>query len=830
MKYKISELIDVEKSQRLLDCFCDAMGIAAAIIDLQGNVLVRSRWQKVCTDFYRVNEETYKKCIESDTRLANELQRGKNFSIYQCENGLTDTASPIVIEGEHVANAFAGQFFLKAPDRDFFLKQAARYGFDEVEYLNAVAGVPIVKEKHLPAVLNFLTTFAEMVASVGIERFRHMEATEALRESETKLRTIIEHSNELFYIHDSKYTLTYVSQTSKDLLGYAPEDLKQKWIQFIKDNPLNKHVSEFVRKAIATGERQPPYLLRMKKKDGTPILLEIDESPVKDAAGRVVAISGAARDVTEQKGIEQRLLKSEKGFRDLFDSISDLIYTQDLDGRFISVNLALSTLFGYERDEVIGKRATDFMKPEMRAFFERDYLEPIKTKGYQGGITSYFTKKGEELYIEYRSSWVEPDDGEPYISGSGRDVTDRVLARREIKRLQNQILHSQKMEALGLMAGGVAHDLNNILSGIVSYPELLLMDLPQDSPLRRPIETIKESGMRAADVVADLLTIARGVATGKEALDLNAIVNTYLRSLEYQRLEKTHAFVDFKVDLAPDLLNMSGSRIHIEKSLMNLVINACEAIKGSGMVAISTANRYLDEPLKGYEDVRRGEYVVLTVSDDGSGISQQDLNRIFEPFYTKKVMGRSGTGLGLAVVWNTVQDHAGYVNLTSNDRGTVFELYFPVTREKSTAQGKEISLEDYLGHGEKILVVDDEERQREIACGILNKLGYRADAVSGGEEAVSYVRQNPVDLVVLDMVMPRGMSGRETYEEIIKIRPGQKAIIASGYAKTEEVEAAQKLGAGRYIKKPYTLEKIGLAVKIELQKQAQRLPQTVLED
>jgi len=818
MKYKISELIDAEKSQGLLDCFCDAMGIAAAIIDLHGDVLVGSRWQKICTDFHRVNERTLKKCIESDTRLANELQQGKNFAIYQCRDGLTDAASPIVIEGVHIANAFAGQFFLKTPDRDFFIRQADEYGFDEEDYLDAVARVPIIDEKHLPAILNFLTTFAETVASVGIERFRHIEATEALRESETKLRTIIEHSNELFYINDTKYALTYVSQTSKDILGYTPEELKHQWIELIKDNPLNKKISEIVRKAIATGERQPPYLLKLEKKDGTPVWLEIDESPVKDATGRIVAISGAARDVTRQKEIEQRLLKSEKGFRDLFDSISDLIYTQDLDGRFISVNQALSTLFGYERDEVIGRRTTDFMRPEMRPFFESDYLEPIKAKGYQEGVTVYFTKSGKERYIEYRSSLVEPDGGDPYLSGSGRDVTERVLAKREIKRLQNQILHSQKMEALGLMAGGVAHDLNNILSGIVSYPELLLMDLPPNSSLRRPIETIKEAGMMAADVVADLLTIARGVATGKEVVNLNAIVTDYLRSLEYQKLGKTHAFVNLKVDLAPDLLNMSGSHIHIEKSLMNLVINACEAIKGSGTVGISTANRYLDEPMRGYEDVRRGEYVVLTVSDNGSGISSQDLHRIFEPFYTKKVMGRSGTGLGLAVVWNTVQDHAGYINIASNDRGTVFELYFPVTREKLPAEAKQTGLTDYIGHGEMILVVDDEERQREIACGILNKLGYRAEAVSGGEEAVEYVKQHPVDLVVLDMVMPRGMGGRETYEEIIKIRPGQKAIIASGYAKTEEVEAAQDLGAGRYMKKPYTLEKIGIAVKSELQK------------
>jgi CheY-like chemotaxis protein len=251
---------------------------------------------------------------------------------------------------------------------------------------------------------------------------------------------------------------------------------------------------------------------------------------------------------------------------------------------------------------------------------------------------------------------------------------------------------------------------------------------------------------------------------------------------------------------------------------MNLVANASEAIEGSGTVTISTANRYLDEPLKGYEDVRIGEYAVLSVSDDGSGISAEDLERIFEPFYTKKVMGRMGTGLGLAVVWNTVQDLKGYINVKSSEKGTVFELFFPVTREEVTGIEEEVPLEDYLGHGEKILVVDDEERQREIASGILTRLGYNAEAVSSGEDAIEYVKANPVDLILLDMVMPKGINGRKTYEEIIKIRPGQKAIIASGYAKTKEVDMAQKLGAGKYIKKPYTLAKVGLAVKEELEK------------
>jgi CheY-like chemotaxis protein len=251
---------------------------------------------------------------------------------------------------------------------------------------------------------------------------------------------------------------------------------------------------------------------------------------------------------------------------------------------------------------------------------------------------------------------------------------------------------------------------------------------------------------------------------------------------------------------------------------MNLVFNAAEAIEKIGTVTISTANHYLDEPLKGYEDVCKGEYVLLTVSDDGAGISPQELERIFEPFYTKKVMGRSGTGLGLSVVWNTVQGHDGYINVKSSKNGSVFELYFPITRDEAAADEEKVSLKDYFGSGEKILVIDDEEKQREISCRMLTKLGYAAEAVSGGEAAIEYLKENSVDLVVLDMIMPQGMNGRETYEQLTKVHPGQKAIIASGFSETEDVKQAQKLGAGRYIKKPYTMEMLAITVKEELLK------------
>jgi len=200
------------------------------------------------------------------------------------------------------------------------------------------------------------------------------------------------------------------------------------------------------------------------------------------------------------------------------------------------------------------------------------------------------------------------------------------------------------------------------------------------------------------------------------------------------------------------------------------------------------------------------------------GILQVDFDRIFEPFYTKKVMGRSGTGLGLAVVWNVVQDHKGYIAVTTDENGSIFELYFPITRDEVSDKDLSIPIKDYKGDGETILVVDDVENQRDISCNMLNKLDYKAKTVSSGEEGIEYLKEHSVDLILLDMIMDPGINGRETYERIIKIHPKQKAIIVSGFAETDEVKEAQKLGAGQYVKKPLTLEKIGLAIKEELGK------------
>jgi len=400
-----------------------------------------------------------------------------------------------------------------------------------------------------------------------------------------------------------------------------------------------------------------------------------------------------------------------------------------------------------------------------------------------------------------------------------QEIVDRKRAEKDQRRLERQLRKSQKMEAIGTLAGGVAHDLNNILSGIVSYPELLLMDVPEGSPLRQPLLTIQESGHKAAAIVQDLLTLARRGVSITEVMNLNQLIEQYLNSPENHKILQYHPGVKVEVDLQAKLFNILGSPVHLSKTIMNLVSNAAEAMPSSGVIHITTENRYIDRPLKGYDTVEEGDYAKLTVSDKGVGISPEDIDRIFEPFYTKKAMGRSGTGLGMAVVWGTVKDHNGYIDVQSElGEGTAFTLYFPITRKKLPTAKPDILKDRYMGKGESILIIDDVQQQRKIASSMLKKLGYNVVSVPSGEEAVIYMQENAADLLVLDMIMNPGIDGLETYKKILKFHPRQKAVIASGFSESKQVKAAQKMGAGSYLKKPYSFEKIGLAVKAELAK------------
>ncbi len=399
------------------------------------------------------------------------------------------------------------------------------------------------------------------------------------------------------------------------------------------------------------------------------------------------------------------------------------------------------------------------------------------------------------------------------VANSTSLVIQQDIAAKEQETMQVNLLRAQKMEAIGLMAGGVAHDLNNILAGIVGYPELLLMQLPESSELRKPVQAIYDSGKRATVVVKDLLTVARGAASTREPHSINTLIQGYLSSPEYTKLILSHPGVSCRGQL--DALNssISCSSMHIRKTVMNLVTNAAEALADKGNILIVTKNCTIESFGSVEKDLEPGEYVVLVVQDDGAGIAPKDLEHIFEPFYTKKVMGHSGTGLGLAIVWNTVQDHNGRIFVESSAKGTIFRLYFPLSTVKVNTHSEDNIVVDITGKGEHILVVDDEQQLRDIASLVLRELGYKVDVVSSGEQALEFVKENCVDLIVLDMMMDPGMNGRETYEEILKLNPVQKAIVASGFSESKDIQGVLELGAGAFIQKPYSMTKLGKAVR-----------------
>lgn len=500
----------------------------------------------------------------------------------------------------------------------------------------------------------------------------------------------------------------------------------------------------------------------------------------------------------------RNLQQSEKRFHDLVNLLPEMVWESDRKGVIRYANQIAINRFGLsEKKNFLW---FDLIDINQRVKAGQEFEASMQGKG--SGLQEFqaIDNLGATFPVLIRSA---PIIHEGKLDGA-RCVAIDISERHQLEAALNQ---ANKMKAIGMMAGGVAHDLNNILSGLVSYPELLLMSLPEESDMRKPVEAIRKSGVEAAEVVSDLLTVARGIAASKSVNQPNRIILDYFESPDYKKLQSLYPGVVCKLSLAEDLQNIQCSPIHVRKCLMNLITNSTEAIKDGGTISITTMNEQVKQPYPKNQSLKNGDYSVITVKDTGTGIPEHDLTHIFEPFYTKKMMGRSGTGLGLTVVWNTMRDHNGSVIVDSFDQETSFSLYFPSTTENVLKAKAAVDWQTFKGHGEKILVIDDEERQRDISLNLLTSLEYSVECVSSGEEALVYLQNTSVDLLILDMLMEPGMNGYETYKQICTKFPDQKAIIASGYSRSEDVENTLKLGAGEYIIKPYTIEQLGSAVK-----------------
>ncbi|MFZ5763995.1 MAG: hybrid sensor histidine kinase/response regulator [Thermodesulfobacteriota bacterium] len=511
-------------------------------------------------------------------------------------------------------------------------------------------------------------------------------------------------------------------------------------------------------------------------------------------------------EMAELHRAKQSLANAYRRFAAIVDGIDHIVYVADAaTHEILFINRHARKRFG----DVVGRKCyTVFGEKggEGACTCCRERAERPNGEMPAGGFT--MERQHNDAWQEIHGQIIDWDEGRKALHVLVFDITERRKALAERHEVQERLHRAQKMEAIGMMAGGVAHDLNNILAGLVSYPDMLLLDQPEDSPLRRPLTTIKQAGKRAAAIVDDLLSVARGVTPRKEVVELNAIIAQYLDSPEFSQLQRRYPAISWRLELTDQSTALIGSAAQLTKALMNLATNAAEAISGPGTIRITTE---VVVPAGKADD----RMIVLRVSDNGPGIASHDLERIFEPFYSRKVMGRSGTGLGLAVVWNVVQEHGGTVEVASDAAGTAFTIHLPAgtTDVASAAEDGNGGVTPARGQGQTILVVDDDEQQRLVATSMLKRLGYEAVAVGSGEEALGVTDERQIDLILLDMIMPGGMNGRETYARILVRHPGQKALLSSGFAASEEVQRTLKLGAAGFLAKPYTMRQLADAIR-----------------
>lgn len=628
-------------------------------------------------------------------------------------------------------------------------------------------------------------------------------------------KVLLENARDFIYRHDTKGVFYYTSPSVEQITGYTVREWCTHYTTYLTDNPINKYVIEKTEKPLLSDKPSETYLVEIYHKDGRRVQLEVNEQPYFEN-GRIAGIVGVARDVTERIRMQDLLKQSEEKYRSLIENISDAVGIVDLEQNIVYANPAGTRITGYRHDELIGMNLGQILAEEDMEVISRQ-LKSLPEKEDSRREVTIVRKDGDS-----REAILS---AKPFLNGSGKvigmlgvfsDISELKKAESERKELQDKLERAKRMESLALLAGGVAHDLNNILGPLAAYPEIILMRLPDDSPLRKQVSMIGRSAHEAINIIQDLLSLARRGRYEMRLTDLNEVIEQYLDSPNFHSLVDKNPAIIMDVRLDRTVAPLYGSSTHLMKVVMNLVVNAFDAMPDGGTLTIETSQKHLDKLDSGYQENIEGDYIVLRIRDSGMGMDPDVLKKIFEPYYSTKKMGASGSGLGLAVVYGIIKDHKGYYDVFSKiNEGTEFVIYFPLMKletikELSPSSGRELK--------ETILVVDDLVDQREVAYQLISSLGYRAEKALNGHHAVEYLKKNKVDLIVMDMIMEPGFDGLDAYQEILKIHPGQKAIILSGFTSSERVARMQELGAGQFVKKPYTLDTISKAIRTELDK------------
>jgi two-component system, cell cycle sensor histidine kinase and response regulator CckA len=626
-------------------------------------------------------------------------------------------------------------------------------------------------------------------------------AEEAIRESESRFRRITTSMVDLIGEDDARGILTFVGPSIKNILGREPEEIIGRPAQELVHDEDKERVADIIRSSIKKKTSSVRFQYRFQHVDGHYLWLETECRLRYDANGRYVGAIYGTRDISERKLAEEALRESEKKFRDVFETSRDLIYICAIDGRVLDANEAAKRFLGYSSEEIKDLNIIDFYAhPEEREALVKEVIE----KGYVEDHEIKVKKKDGTSFDALVTVIIKRDENGNAIGlhGSVSDITEK-------RRLEQQVIQSQKMEAVVSLAGGIAHNFNNILVGIMGYSEYLVSRKKEDDPDYKPLKTIHEGAVKASELTKQLLNTARTGFYNPSPINLNDVVEKVLPLVS----GTFNRSIVIETHLNGDLMILEGDTGQLEQTLLNLCINARDAMPSGGKLIIETYNKKLDADfMKTHLLIDEGEYVVLSITDTGVGIAPETKERIFEPFFTTKDLG-AGTGMGLATVYGIVKNHNGQISVYSEvGKGTTFKLYFPATDKKFIKIEKESKTVIDQGKG-TILIIDDEHTVREMWESFLTENGYRVVSAENGQEGIGIFqdRKDEIDLIILDLIMPK-MGGKETLPLLREIKPDIKVLISSGYSENGQAKEILESGVDGFIQKPIRLTELAKTI------------------
>jgi PAS domain S-box-containing protein len=643
-----------------------------------------------------------------------------------------------------------------------------------------------------------------------ITRRKQME--QSLRESEGRVRTLLQTIPDLIWLKDEKGVFLNCNSSFEKLLGAGKEEIIGKTDYDFLEAGLADYFRENDRKAIAAGRptRNEEWVTFFE--DGHRALLETIKTPMFDQQGELIGVLGVARDITDRKQNEENLQKEGKKYRTILQTAVDGFWLTDLNGRILEVNDAYCRMSGYREEELLAMFISE-LDGRLGPGDVQDEIQLVLDQGHDRFETCHRRKDGSLYDVEVSVQHLEIEDGRLVIFL--RDITMLKQAEQENERLHSQLLQSHKMESVGRLAGGVAHDFNNMLGVILGHGELALEQVPPDHRLYEALQEIMSAARQSANVTRQLLAFARKQTISPRVLDINKTVSSMLKML--QRLIGED--IDLKWLPGAAVWPVMIDPVQVDQILANLCTNARDAITNVGKITIETVNAEFDEDYcSQHHGFSPGEYVLLAVSDDGAGMDAETLENIFEPFYTTKEMGK-GTGLGLATVHGIVCQNNGFMNVYSEpDRGTTFKLYFPrhrVIHGSLQGGGKEKPAEP--GH-ETVLLVEDEQSILKMAKIMLEKLGYRVLAARTVADALrmSTEYDGSIHLLITDVIMPE-MNGRELSQKILSVHPELKCLFMSGYTANVIAHHGVLDEGVNFIQKPFSKRELGGKVREALE-------------